>query len=76
MAQTIYVAAISCIMYNWKRIPLALIVWELYAISLCIRFFFPVRNLLDKIGPEVEALLRLLIWNFTLRRKRTSLGKQ
>jgi hypothetical protein len=37
---------------------------------------FPVRNPLDKIGPEVEALLRLLIWNFTLRRKRTSLGEQ
>jgi uracil-DNA glycosylase len=38
----------------------------------CLPFF---RNPLDIIGPEVDAMLGLIIWNFTLRQKKATIGK-
>jgi len=35
-----------------------------------------IRNPLDVIGPELEALIKLMIWNYTLKARSSSVGQQ
>jgi len=39
-------------------------------------FKYFLRNPVDSFGPEVEALIRYIIWNFTLRTRYSSVGQQ
>ncbi|XP_023335548.1 peroxisome biogenesis factor 2 [Eurytemora carolleeae] len=39
-------------------------------------FKYFLRNPLDLIGPELEAIIKIIIWNFTLRARNSSIGQE